>query len=72
MMTNRLEIAAMRRLICEACGTEFSCDPTGACWCFEEPFRMPMPAEGQGGNYQDCLCRDCLRKMSKDASVEAQ
>jgi hypothetical protein len=61
-MTNRLEISPSRRLACAVCGTEFTCSLAGPCWCAEESFRLPMPADGG-----DCLCRDCLRKAAKEA-----
>jgi hypothetical protein len=64
-MNNRLgntvvEDRGTRRLACSACGTEFSCDLSGRCWCMEETARLPMPAEGG-----DCLCRDCLHAMAE-------
>jgi hypothetical protein len=59
-MTNRLDIRIPRRLACHACGTEFTCNPAGACWCRDETFRLPMPDDGK-----DCLCRDCLRKAAE-------
>jgi Cysteine-rich CWC len=62
-MTNRKESSSARRLACSRCGTEFSCDPAGACWCMDESFRLPMPAEGE-----DCLCPDCLRKAAATQS----
>ena len=46
-MTNRLENPTARRLACSRCGTEFSCDPTGACWCAEETAKLPMPVAGE-------------------------
>ncbi|HXN88372.1 MAG TPA: cysteine-rich CWC family protein [Methylocella sp.] len=58
-MTNRLENPISRRLACAGCGAEFSCNPAGPCWCMEETTRLPMPVDGE-----DCLCRDCLRKMA--------
>jgi len=70
--TNRLESRAARRLICEACGFEFSCDPTGSCWCLEETIRLPMPVEGQAGRFSDCLCRDCLRSIGKEQTAAPQ
>ena len=45
------------------CGTEFSCNPSGPCWCSEEAFRLPMPVDGG-----DCLCPDCLRKAAAAAA----
>ncbi|MFY9955340.1 cysteine-rich CWC family protein [Bradyrhizobium sp.] len=64
-MTNRLEIRSSRRLACPACGTPFTCSPTGPCWCAEEAFRLAMPAGGE-----ECLCRDCLRKMAEQISSD--
>jgi hypothetical protein len=55
-----------RRIACEKCGTEFTCSLSGACWCREESFRLPMPAGGG-----DCLCPDCLRKMASQATAGA-
>ncbi|MGJ4941816.1 cysteine-rich CWC family protein [Bradyrhizobium sp. HKCCYLS1011] len=63
-MTNRLESVSARRLACARCGTEFTCDPSGACWCFEETVRLPLPSEGQESAFQDCLCRDCLHAFA--------
>ncbi|HXB79244.1 MAG TPA: cysteine-rich CWC family protein [Bradyrhizobium sp.] len=62
-MTNRLEMPSARRLACPMCGTEFACSLDGSCWCAEESARLPKPVDGQ-----DCLCRDCLRKMAAAAS----
>jgi len=47
---------------CTACGTEFSCSLSGGCWCAEETARLPMPLANE-----DCLCRECLRKLADDA-----
>jgi hypothetical protein len=62
VMTNRPEITPFRRLACSRCGTEFECNPGGACWCADESFRLPMPVEGE-----DCLCRECLRKAAEQS-----
>nr|WP_291617289.1 cysteine-rich CWC family protein [Bradyrhizobium sp.] len=58
-MTNRSETPGPRRLACSACGTEFSCSLAGGCWCADESFRLPLPADAS-----DCLCPDCLRKLA--------
>jgi hypothetical protein len=48
---------SQRTLTCERCGTEFGCTLDAKnCWCADESYRMPIPAEGS-----DCLCPDCLR-----------
>jgi hypothetical protein len=57
----RLESAGPRRLACSRCGTAFTCDVGGSCWCAEETAILPMPADGG-----DCLCRDCLRKAAEE------
>lgn len=62
-MTNRTETTTFRRLTCSRCGTEFGCNPGGACWCADETFRLPMPVAGE-----DCLCRECLRKAADAAT----
>ena len=72
MVTNRLEGVTARRLICEACGSEFSCDPTGSCWCFEENIRLPMPAESKASRFSDCLCRGCLRNLAKQQAAATE
>jgi hypothetical protein len=45
-----------RALACPRCGTAFTCDLSGRCWCADEAARLPMPTEGE-----DCLCPNCLR-----------
>jgi hypothetical protein len=62
-MTNRLENQPSRLLGCSGCGTEFTCNPTGPCWCAEETFLLPMPLDGG-----DCLCADCLRDKAGQAA----
>jgi hypothetical protein len=54
---------------CPRCGAGFGCSTSGACWCAEEPYRMPMPKAGaskdEGIGYDDCLCRTCLREVAE-------
>jgi hypothetical protein len=45
-----------RALTCPRCGTAFTCDLSGRCWCMDETATLPMPSEGE-----DCLCQACLR-----------
>jgi hypothetical protein len=63
LMTNRSDNPASRRLACSGCGTAFDCSLTGSCWCAEEPVRLPMSMAAS----EDCLCRDCLRKLAGQA-----
>jgi len=50
-------VAKPRPLTCARCGAAFECGSTlGHCWCAEEDFRLPMPADAA----QDCLCPACL------------
>ncbi|TXJ10202.1 MAG: hypothetical protein E6Q28_14425 [Afipia sp.] len=55
--------AGQRTLNCARCGTLFSCDLSGHCWCMDEAAKLPMPAKGE-----DCLCRDCLRAEAERLS----
>ncbi|HBF52997.1 MAG TPA: hypothetical protein DDW72_03635, partial [Afipia sp.] len=54
--------ATQRTLSCARCGTPFTCDLSGHCWCMDETAKLPMPAEGE-----DCLCRACLRAGGNEA-----
>ncbi|MGJ5178654.1 cysteine-rich CWC family protein [Bradyrhizobium oligotrophicum] len=62
-VTNRLANVTARQLVCESCGTEFSCDPGGACWCFDETARLPLPKAAQSA-FKDCLCVNCLKRLA--------
>ncbi|MGL4560435.1 MAG: cysteine-rich CWC family protein [Afipia sp.] len=55
--------AAQRALNCPRCGTAFTCDLSGHCWCMDETAKLPMPAAGE-----DCLCPACLRAAAKSNS----
>ncbi|WP_245259223.1 cysteine-rich CWC family protein [Afipia clevelandensis] len=48
--------AGQRTLSCARCGTAFTCNLSGSCWCSDETAKLPLPAEGE-----DCLCQACLR-----------
>ncbi|WP_349509824.1 cysteine-rich CWC family protein [Bradyrhizobium sp. STM 3809] len=63
-MTNRLANVTARLLVCESCGTEFTCDPQGKCWCFDAPVRLPVPKTGQS-RFNDCLCAKCLADLAR-------
>ena len=63
-MTERTDSQPSRRLACAGCGTEFTCNLSGPCWCAEETYRLPMPLDGS-----DCLCPDCLRKAAASAAA---
>jgi hypothetical protein len=66
-MTNQKESANFRNLACSACGTVFACSRDEACWCMDETVRLPMPVE-DASETQDCLCRDCLRRMAEQSA----
>ncbi|MGL5166022.1 MAG: cysteine-rich CWC family protein [Afipia sp.] len=51
--------ATQRALNCPRCGTAFTCDLSGHCWCMDEAAKLPMPVEGE-----DCLCQACLRAVA--------
>jgi hypothetical protein len=59
-MNNWLGNQTPRRLACHRCGTEFTCGLSDQCWCAEETARLPKPVADE-----DCLCRECLRKLAK-------
>ncbi|MGJ4930768.1 cysteine-rich CWC family protein [Bradyrhizobium sp. HKCCYLS2038] len=65
-VTKRLANVTARQLVCESCGTSFSCDPGGSCWCFAEQARLPLPKAGQSG-FKDCLCVNCLTRLAAEA-----
>jgi len=65
-VTNRLANVTARTLTCESCGSDFSCDPGGSCWCFEEAVRLPLPKAGRS-TFKDCLCAKCLTKLAREA-----
>ena len=58
-MTTLSQAAVIR---CQKCGTEFGCDPLGACWCKDETYRVPMPASPA----DSCLCPTCLRDAANE------
>jgi hypothetical protein len=57
-----------RRLACARCGTAFECcASSGACWCFDEAYRMPMPVDAG----ENCLCPKCLHTAAAAAGLSA-
>ncbi|HXD29767.1 MAG TPA: cysteine-rich CWC family protein [Pyrinomonadaceae bacterium] len=53
-----------RPLTCESCGKEFNCGASlSGCWCGEIKLTDEARAELKE-RYRDCLCRDCLEKIS--------
>ncbi|CCD91275.1 conserved hypothetical protein [Bradyrhizobium sp. ORS 375] len=67
-VTNRLANVTARKLTCESCGTEFTCDPHGDCWCFHETVRLPLPKAGQNP-FKDCLCVTCLTTLARTSEA---
>jgi hypothetical protein len=59
-----------RRLACARCGTAFECGSGGSggtCWCVDETYRLPMPADAA----EDCMCPTCLRAAAAAAGLSA-
>jgi hypothetical protein len=59
-----------RRLACARCGTAFECGAgshSGSCWCVDETYRLPMPADAA----EDCMCPTCLRAAAAAAGLPA-
>jgi hypothetical protein len=59
-----------RRLACARCGTAFECGSGGSdgtCWCVDETYRLPMPADAA----EDCMCPACLRAAAAAAGLSA-
>jgi cysteine-rich CWC protein len=53
-----------RQRVCESCGQDFSCGASlRGCWCSEISISDAARTELQG-LYRDCLCRECLQKIS--------
>lgn len=52
------------KIVCEACGEEFSCGANAEkCWCFAVELKAEILAELQK-NFNRCLCANCLGKLS--------
>lgn len=67
-MTPAERPATPRAVVCEKCGTAFTCSGDTACWCAAEPYRLPMPATDSAS---DCLCPRCLRARAATAGATA-
>jgi len=58
-----------RERVCESCGKEFSCGASlRGCWCSEVNLSDTTRTELRG-LYKDCLCRECLEKVSAKEST---
>lgn len=52
------------KIICESCGTDFSCGAdVGKCWCFEIEVKAETLAKLRE-DFKNCLCQDCLEKIN--------
>ncbi|NLI25409.1 MAG: cysteine-rich CWC family protein [Bacteroidales bacterium] len=50
---------------CPSCGSFFSCNPHGDCWC--EEFRIHRKEMIQlMQQYTDCICPACLKKYAAE------
>ncbi|HKP35555.1 MAG TPA: cysteine-rich CWC family protein [Pyrinomonadaceae bacterium] len=53
---------------CEACGNEFLCGASlRGCWCSEIKLSDATRADLKS-QYRDCLCRECLERMSEPSA----
>jgi hypothetical protein len=56
-------------LVCEACGNEFSCGASlRGCWCSEISLSDEARIELKS-RYRECLCRECLERLSEPPAV---
>ena len=50
--------------VCEQCGAEFTCGASlGSCWCMKVELSAETREELKS-KFNDCLCPDCLAKLS--------
>ncbi len=58
---------ALRRIRCDACGSEFDCGAdAGVCWCMS---MRPLPMTDQSDTAAaDCLCPACLGARIAEAT----
>ena len=55
--------------VCEACGGPFTCGAKlSGCWCSEIKLSEERRAELKG-SYRNCLCRECLERLSGPPAV---
>lgn len=51
--------------VCEACGSSFTCGAKlNGCWCSEIELSDETRAELKS-RYRNCLCRECLVRLSE-------
>ncbi|HZK06800.1 MAG TPA: cysteine-rich CWC family protein [Bacteroidales bacterium] len=62
-MTNNLHPAPALTL-CPRCGKNFTCNPSGKCWC-SSVFVPPHKLSELTGKYSSCLCPDCLNEIAQ-------
>ncbi len=51
---------------CEACGTDFRCEPMRDCWCFGVTVSQ-QTRDRLRTRFTRCLCRECLAKANQPA-----
>jgi hypothetical protein len=55
--------------VCESCGSSFTCGANlGGCWCAEIKLSDETRAELKT-LYRNCLCRECLERLSEPPAV---
>lgn len=56
----------LERKICSRCHQEFGCGAAiGKCWCMDVPTASIL-----SGEYDDCLCAECLAALSKTQPLQ--
>jgi hypothetical protein len=61
-----------RERACERCGSEFGCEiGLKGCWCTSVEL-SEATRKNMGGQYKDCLCRNCLEALEGETAETAQ
>jgi Cysteine-rich CWC len=60
----QIDISRAGKLACESCGVEFICQADQSkCWCSDVQI-SPENLTKLAKNFNNCLCRECLEKLS--------
>jgi hypothetical protein len=62
---SQIDITRAGKLACESCGAEFTCQADQTkCWCSDVQV-SPEDLTALRKAFNNCLCRECLEKISK-------